>query len=113
MSFALKESVDVQLDVFGNGIARLGPTSHGETWHPENASVKVSSAILEAICNVYVGHEVIAANIADATFTGSSGNATGKVKQDLWLGNYIWAVWTGGDANATATLTVRGTKDVG
>jgi hypothetical protein len=31
----------------------------------------------------------------------------------LLLGNYVWAVWAGGDAGAQATLTVTGSKDLG
>lgn len=109
----LNESQPVKLDGSGNGTVKLGPRSHGETWHPEVASVKVSTATAEAACKIYLGHTATDDNFLDGTFSGSSGDSTDRVSGNpLWLGNYIFAVWSGGDAGATATLSVIGTREI-
>lgn len=111
----LDESDSVVLDVNGNGLVRLVPYGSKEYWTLATAAVKCNTHVVEAQCVIYVGPVVSDANIADATFTGSSGNASGKVAGRIIGRNrdpYVWAVWTGGDPGATATLSVQGTKQI-
>lgn len=109
----LNETVSVALDGSGAGTARLAPASSNETWLPTLASVKCSSATNEAQCLIYVGAKVSDDSFVDGTFSGSSGDATDKVT-GYQIGRtrdpYIFAVWSGGDAGAQATLVVTGTK---
>lgn len=109
----LYESATVTL-VGGNGTARVGPLTYRETWHPENAHVSANqNPTNQARCNVYVGDAATANNFRDATISGSSGDSTDRINADIVeKGQYIWAVWTGGDNGAVATLTVTGTKDI-
>jgi hypothetical protein len=101
------------LDASGNGTLKLGPIGAREVWHPDNIHVNVSTHVNEAQCQIYVGDSPIQSNFRDGTFSGSSGDATDKISADVVkVGQYVWAVWTGGDAAATATATVTGTKDV-
>lgn len=113
MQVPLNESAFVVLNGSGAGTAKVGPISARETWIPAGISVRASSATAEAQCLIYVGDQAIQRNFVDGTFSGSSGDATGKADATkIKVGQYVWAVWTGGDAGATATLTVTGTKDV-
>lgn len=110
---SLSESVSVQLDGSGNGTAKTGPLSARETWQPSNVHVSVSTATNEAVCNIYVGDAAQQRNFRDATFTGSSGDSSDRVNADtVTVGAYVWAVWTGGDPGAMATLSVTGSKMV-
>jgi hypothetical protein len=103
----------VKLDGSGNGTLKLGPIGAREVWHPENIHLSVATNTNEAQCNVYVGDSPIASNFRDGTFSGSSGDSTDRINADVVkVGAYVWAVWTGGDANAIATAIVTGTKDV-
>jgi hypothetical protein len=112
----LDDTAFVVLNGSGNGTAKIGPLTARETWYPEQASVKVSFAganpTNEAICKIYKGDGATDNNFKDGTFTGSSGDATDKISGKMQQNNFIFAVWTGGDAGATAYLTVTGKKDV-
>jgi hypothetical protein len=109
---ALRESRPITLDGSGAGIARLGPASHGEIWHPETVSVKCSANVLEASCRIYAGDSATDSNFVDATLSGSTGDSTDRVNGPMWLGHYVFAVWAAGDAGATATLVVQGSREI-
>ncbi|MEU9022349.1 hypothetical protein [Actinomadura sp. NPDC048394] len=112
-SVPLNETVPVVLNGAGGGTAKVGPLTAREVWHPSNASVKVSTITNEAQCLIYVGDSPTQANFMDGTYSGSSGDSSDRVgATTVRVGWYVWAVWTGGDPGATATLTVTGTKDV-
>jgi hypothetical protein len=110
----LRESAVVVLNGSGNGTAKVGPLTARETWHPDNAHVSANpNPVNEAQCSIYIGDSPIASNFRDATFTGSSGDSSDRINADMIKsGQYVFAVWSGGDANVTATLTVTGTKDL-
>lgn len=101
------------LDANGNGSAGIGPISAREVWSPQNAHVSVATNALEASCSIYVGDAPTQQNFRDATFTGSSGDSTDRINADrIGAGSKVWAVWTDGDPNAQAIITVTGSKDV-
>jgi hypothetical protein len=110
----LYESKTVTLNGSGNGTVKLGPISAREVWSPSSASVKTNQTTVtnEAVCNLYVGLSATQENFRDGTFSGSSGDSSDLVAGQLKIGNFVWAVWTGGDAGAQATLVVTGTKEV-
>ncbi len=100
------------LDGSGNGTASVGPPSPGEIWSQLQASVKVATNAAEATCSVYAGAGAPTAGyFSGATTWGSTGDSTQNLP-DVRVGGNIWAVWTGGDPGAQATLTVTGTKQV-
>ena len=111
---SLRESFPVTLDGSGNGTAKLGPQGRGEVWHPAIAHVNSSTPITnEAQCRIYCGDAPTQNNFRDGTLSGSTGDSTDNISSDeIVLGRYIWAVWSGGDAGATAYLNVTGTKDI-
>ena len=105
----------VTLDGSGNGTCKLGPLSAREVWWPDNAHVSTGQAVVtnEAVCKIYVGDAVSVQNFRDNTFTGSSGDSTDKIAADrVSVGQWVWAVWSGGDAGAVGTLNVTGNRDV-
>lgn len=109
----LSESRTINLNGAGAGTIRISPLSAREVWHPENIHVSVSTNVNEATCNIYVGDSAIQANFRDGTFSGSSGDSSDRINADvIKMGSHIFAVWTGGDANAVATATVTGTKEL-
>jgi hypothetical protein len=113
-SVTLRETAVINLNGSGTGTARVGPLSAREVWHPQTVSVSANSnPTNEAQCAIYVGESTTQSYFRDQTFTGSSGDSTDKVSSDkLKTGQYVWAVWTNGDANVQAVLTVVGTKDI-
>lgn len=111
MDVPLHETGVIILDGTGAGTARVGPISAREKWTLSSAHVQVSSNVLEASCNVYVGDSAIQINFRGGTFSGSSGDQT-DLSDTVGKGWYVWAVWAGGDAGSQATITVLGTKTV-
>ena len=107
----LNESASVTLDSNGNGTVSLGPYGPNESWTPTNVSVICSSNTLESNCAIYVGPNVAPQYFKDLTIDGSSGDATDRANILIRNGNFVWAVWSGGDVGATATLNVDGTKE--
>jgi hypothetical protein len=99
----------VTLDGSGNGTASAGPQSPGEQWSDLVASVRVATNVSEAICSVYAGAAATPGYFAGATTWGSTGDSTSDLGTVLVGGN-VFAVWTGGDHGARATLTITGTK---
>lgn len=113
MNVPLYQSAQVTLNGSGNGTAKVGPLSAREVWSPQNVHVSVATNTNEASCSVYAGVDATAPNFRDTTFSGSSGDSTDKVNADtIKCGQYIFAVWTGGDANQIATMTVTGSKAI-
>lgn len=110
----LNESVAIPLNASGNGTAKVGPKSAREVWHPDNVHVSANqNPINEAQCRIFVGDLPIQQNYRDGTVSGSSGDASDRVNASVVkCGQYVYAVWSGADANVTATLTVTGTKDI-
>lgn len=111
-SVPLNESGSVTLNASGNGTVRMRPFGGGETWLPGAVSFKASSSTLEAQCRIYIGPAATDQYFIDGSLSGSTGDSTGRVAgyQVDSHGNYLWAVWTGGDVGATATVQVIGTE---
>lgn len=114
MRVPLNETAIITLNGSGAGTARLGPLTAREIWYPQTASVKANtSPTNEATCQLFVGETATLDNFRDNTFSGSSGDASGKITGKLSKGSYVYAVWTGGDAGVQAYLTVTGDPDSG
>jgi len=101
----------VILDGDGNGTASIGPQSPGEQWLDLLASVRVATSTNEAICSTYAGAAATPGYFAGATTWGSTGDSTSNMPT-VQVGGNVFAVWTGGDPGAQATLTVTGTRKV-
>ena len=105
-------SISTILDNNGNGSVSLGPVYVREHFQVTSASVQVSTANKEAQCSVYVGSTIISNTFFGTTQTGSTGD-TCAIGQDIQTGQQVFAVWTGGDAGSTATMTLNGTRTIG
>lgn len=101
----------VTLDGNGNGTAYTGPLSPGEVWSGLTVSVSVATNVNEATCSIYGGAAATPGYFADATTWGSTGDSTTNVGT-IRVGGNVFAVWTGGDPGARATVTITGTRQV-
>ena len=103
----------VTLDGSGNGTTRLGPVGPREVWTAAAASVSVATNAAEAQCRIYAGPAATPSYFVDGTLSGSTGDSTDRVSgRAIPLGEFVWAVWTGGDPGAVATLNVIGTRTI-
>lgn len=114
----LNRSVAVTLNGAGVGQAQIGPTLPGEIWQvggpaaPLTAAVSASSNTNEATAKIYAGGGVSGATFVDGTTWGSTGDSTSKFANPVYAGQQVFAVWTGGDPGAIATLVITGTRQV-
>jgi hypothetical protein len=115
VTVSLDQSAVVTLNALGAGTAQLGPRNQRETWEPAVVSVKTNQApgsiVNEAACKIYAGPDATDPNYVDGTLSGSTGDSSGNIAgQDLVCGEYVFAVWSGGDAGAQGRVNVSGTK---
>jgi hypothetical protein len=98
----------VKLSGAGAGQCSLPPPS-GVMWRVDLATVSILVPVLIPQGFVYLGNSSGPLQLVDSTTFGSSAS-TAKIKgTQLYPGQYVWAVWSGGDAGATATLQLFAT----
>lgn len=102
-------SKTVVLDANGNGRIQLGPLL-GQRWLLNIASIHVDSNTNEPTCKVYIGGTDDPSTFIDGTYTGSLNSTDAVAQFPITVGNYIIAVWNGGDVGANAQLTIWGTQ---
>lgn len=97
--------LNVTLNGSGAGTVQFQP--NGNNVRITNLFVKVATSVRQATCTIYrgqIGDNYIVAN----TQSGSTGApASGAI--DLYDGEILYIVWSGGDAGAQATATLIGT----
>lgn len=110
----LNRSVAVTLNGSGAGQAQIGPALPGEVWQVPGltAAVSASSNTNEATGKIYAGGGVSGSTFVDGTTWGSTGDSTSKFANPVYAGQQVFAVWTGGDPGAIATLVITGTRQV-
>lgn len=99
------------LDGSGDGTAAIGPLSPGEVWSGLTAAVSVATNAAEATARIYAGAAATPGYFADGTTWGSTGDSTTNLPA-VRVGGQVFAVWSGGDHGAKATMTVTGTRTV-
>jgi hypothetical protein len=109
----LNTFAQVTLDGSGNGTAKIGPTRVREIWFPTIISVVVSSNTAEPVCKIFAGPTATQNNFTDGTFTGSQDSTDSIQGTQLNVGDFVFAVWTGGDVGAIATVGVTGEYQIG
>jgi hypothetical protein len=117
------ETASVTLNGSGNGQVSITPgqpargggvgsgRNSGLSWSVTAVAVSVATNVSEASCSVYVSYGIQAATqneFQGQTATGSTGD-TDTVTATLRPGDWITAVWSGGDPGSLATMRVYGT----
>jgi hypothetical protein len=115
ITVTLNQSAVVTLNGAGAGTAQLGPISPREMWQPAVVSVKTNqlpaAIVNQAQCLIYCGADATDPNFVDGTLSGSTGDSSSNVAgQEIDCGEYIFAVWTGGDPGAQGRVNVQGSK---
>lgn len=108
----LNASAQVTLDGTGSGMASVGPTAQGETWSAGFVTaVHASTNAAEAQCRLYAGGGASPAYFIGGTVFGSTGDSSSDTPQ-MQVGQQVFAVWSGGDPGAVATLSINGMRNV-
>jgi hypothetical protein len=121
--YQITETVSVKLDGSGNGKASISPgqpspaggvgasRNSGLSWDVVGTAVSVSTNTKEATAKTYISYgglsqtSVDFVGATDRASTGDSGTFTAYLRP----GDWVTTVWSGGDANAVATMRIIGT----
>lgn len=103
----LNRAADTVLDAAGGGRVELGPDNGPPYWTVTKVNVSTDRPGLAPVpqCSVYLDSED-KSGLQDSTYDGSK-DAT-EVDIDVQRGQHLIAVWSGGQAGDTATLSVTG-----
>jgi len=107
----LNTSKTVKLDASGAGRLELGPDKGVPYWNVVKMLVRTSRPGKAPIptCSVYLDSEDDN-GLQGSTYDGSRDESDCDV--DLVRGQHLIAVWSGGQLNDVATLSVTGWKDI-
>jgi hypothetical protein len=97
----------------GTCVLQDAPDGPSERWYPTAVHVKVSTAVLQGVATVYSGQAATDGYFIDACVDASTGDTTGRIEGHIVArtqDRYVWAVFTGCDVGAQATMRVVGTK---
>lgn len=110
----LQEYVVGVLDGAGAGTIRIGPRAHGVEWRPATASIRMTGSTPSGLstCYVYAGPVANDTTFVDATYDVNNDSTDRVSGLRLRIGQYVWAVWTGGNAGADVTLALTGEAEV-
>lgn len=113
-TLSLTRSASVTLNGTGAGTVQLGPSITNEQWLPTSVSVFMTGAAPMNLATVflYTGGSTGPNTFVDSTYDVTSASSSMISGQVIWPGQYIYATWAGGNASATATMIVQGTRRV-
>jgi len=110
------------LNSAGNGVAVCGPSGLGSNWAPAQVAVMTSTDVSTPTAVLYLGPALPAASLLTllntTQVTNLGGTATGNndsiglLNITVPFGQALFVYWQGGDAGATAVMTVTGNQSV-
>lgn len=96
------------LVVGGAATVTIGPQGLGTRWYPVQAIITTTSGANDAsTCQLFMG-TVALANLIGGTSYAGGGDTFGLSGTAMQPGDYLIAVWAGGNNGDTATLRVSG-----
>lgn len=111
-TYTISPQTSVTLNGSGAGRCALTPPS-GTRWDLSLASVATTSTVNFAQAALYLGNANGPIQLIDQTYDGNNASSGKVAGAPFYHGTYLWAVWSGGDAGATATLQVFGQQVAG
>jgi hypothetical protein len=77
-------------------------------WQLSLASVSIPNPVNIPQALIYTGNANGPVQLIDSTYAGASASSGKVAGVPFYPGLYVWAVWSGGDAGAIATLQLFG-----
>jgi hypothetical protein len=95
----------------GQAVVTVGPQGLGNIWYPAQVTVSTTSGVNDqSVCNVYLGSQGVPVTLMATLPSGGAGTA-GLAIPSMAPGQYLIAVWTGGNPGDVAAVNVTGTMD--
>ena len=95
------------------GTVSVGPQGFGNLWNPASLTVQTTSGANDAsTCNVYAGPAGVGVTLLGTFLPGTAGAGVASFAlPSLSPGQYLIAVWSGGNPGDVATMNVVGTMN--
>jgi hypothetical protein len=95
----------------GTGTVSVGPQGLGNIWYPAQVAVQTTSGVNDgSTCQVFLGPAGVPVALLGTIFPGGFGVLAAAVPP-IAPGQYLIAVWTGGNPGDTASINVIGTMN--
>ena len=105
----LLQAQQITLDGSGAGRMQFGPVPSFQVWTINIMSVTTSGPnTKQALVQVYRNLAGLPTALVDGTYSGNFDTSPCDI--ELQAGESLWVVWSGGNAAATATYRIEGTR---
>lgn len=101
-----------KISAAGAATLSVGPSGSGNVWYPASLTASTTSGLTgsdPSICNVYLGPAGVGVTLL-GTLNPGSGVASFALPA-MSPGQYLIAVWAGGNPGDVATVNITGTMD--
>lgn len=94
----------------GAATVKVGPSGFGVRWYPVQAIISTTTGVADAsTCQFFKGVISASSQIGGQSYAGG-GDTIGLAGMELQPGEFVYAVWSGGNNGDVATLRVIGAK---
>jgi hypothetical protein len=95
----------------GAATISVGPQGLGNVWYPASATIMTTSGVNDnSTCNLYLGPAGVPVTLIATFYPGGTGTA-GIAVPSMTPGQYLIAVWSGGNPGDYASVNIVGTMD--
>lgn len=99
------------VDSTGAATAQAGPQGWGVRWYPQQVTIATETGANDAsTCTIYLG-SVTPWQIVGQSYAGG-GDTVGLAVPEMQPGDFLIAVWAGGNPGDWATMTAIGDQEV-
>jgi hypothetical protein len=93
----------------GRAQISVGPSALGTVWYPAQVTISTTSGVNDgSTCNIYLGPAGVPVTLVATVFPGGTGTVAVAVPS-MTPGQYLIAIWTGGNPGDVASVNVIGT----
>jgi hypothetical protein len=95
----------------GAASVTVGPQGLGNVWYPAQVTVSTTSGVNDtSTCLVYLGSQGVPVTLLGTVYPGGAGTL-GLAVPSMSPGQYLIAIWSGGNPGDVAAVNVIGTMD--
>ena len=100
-----------KISAAGAATLSVGPSGAGNVWYPASITILTTSGVNDfSTCSVYLGPAGVPVTLQATLFPGGTGTASLAIPS-MTPGQYIIAVWSGGNSGDVCSINITGTMD--
>ena len=100
-----------KISAAGAATLSVGPSGSGNVWYPASCTILTTSGVNDlSTCSIYLGPAGIPVTLQATLYPGGTGTASLAIPS-MTPGQYIIAVWSGGNSGDVCSINIVGTMD--